>query len=820
MRQRFTLWVVLAMLGLGVFIPPISAQGQTTTRWKGTDVSTLTDGQEVFLYNVGTGRFMIHGGDWGVQGRLFYNDSGKMLKVYKSGENYYFDTGQTTQKDGIAKYLICNVPGICCGYDSAWQTNNGSTDATKTYTIIFDGDSGFRDWTFVPVETDDGTDTYYMYQTLGGDKYWMGAVYGDNWGNHDGDGYGYLVSLSSSYDKATWSQLQRFDGKDKSTPKDRVSSVDNSKTPHDYAETMVQIFNADTKVSIDDLYKWRVVTKEQLLATMTVSDMGDGLSTNLTYLINDRGFERNDFSFFYADSGWVANRFAEDVIYTTIGEGRYCYTWGYRAGNGDTSARTNNQEGTRTVEGENYNVPVRLKAQFDDKYHDGFNGKVEAKFGYLEFEGVGTVSTYITAPENGTGIYRISAYGFYQGGNEAYLFATTKNPADLTLDDINDPNVVSKSAALKEVSGYDKSNKGSYTRNPLTKVGVIGAGYDFVYDKTQYYRELEISINGNDKIYFGVVKLGATKSSSDDTTGSDGSRVNYYHDTDWVGADQFEITYLGTANPLWFDERETEYQEIADNVQYNNRAIRLHRTFELGQWNSFVYPMNLTAVQVRNAFGDGTQVAELLGPGNLSGNTGIIDFQSVPLPAEGAAIKAGHFYIIKPQNSPLASSEADPDEPGKLRTYYNMGDASFVKADLPTAVGVKECKNETEGESIYSHATYFNETSIPAGSYVLGKHKDTHVYNMYYLKTDTTIKGFRGWITETNQTTTPASSKRISINGIYDDTTSIDGMPVVNTRNDGNVVYDLSGRKVADSETMGRLSKGIYVANGKKWIVK
>lgn len=275
MRQRFTLWVVLAMLGLGVFIPPVSAQGQTTTRWQGTNVSDLADGQEVFLYNVGTGRFMIHGGDWGVQGRLFYNDSGKMLKVYKSGENYYFDTGQTTQKDGIAKYLICNVPGICCGYDSAWQTNNGSTDATKTYTIIFDGDSGYRDWTFVPVETDDGTDTYYMYQTLGGDKYWMGAVYGDNWGNHDGDGYGYLVSLSSSYDKATWSQLQRFDGENKSTLKNRVSSVANNKTPYDYAGTKVQIFNADTKVSIDDLYKWRVVTKEQLLATMTVSDMGD-----------------------------------------------------------------------------------------------------------------------------------------------------------------------------------------------------------------------------------------------------------------------------------------------------------------------------------------------------------------------------------------------------------------------------------------------------------------------------------------------------------------------------------------------------------------
>ena len=87
---------------------------------------------------------------------------------------------------------------------------------------------------------------------------------------------------------------------------------------------------------------------------------------------------------------------------------------------------------------------------------------------------------------------------------------------------------------------------------------------------------------------------------------------------------------------------------------------------------------------------------------------------------------------------------------------------------------------------------------------------------MYFLKSGTTIKGFRGWITDVNST---AASKKISINGIYDDTTSIDGMPVME-RADHNIIYDISGRKVGTTEEMKQLPKGIYMVNGKKWIVK
>lgn len=814
-----------------------SAEVSAQIRWTGSDVSKLSDGEEVFLYNVGTGRFLIHGGDWGTQGRLFYNDSGKKFKLIGTGLSRSIDTDMKTVKQSSTadKYLICNVPGITQGSDNGWTNNNPPTNSARTYTIVFDG--SLQNWVFTPIASSDGAYTYYMHQELRGNNYWMGAVYGDNWGNHDGDGYGYLISLSSSYDKATWSQLQRFDGNlEKSAQKDRVESVDNTITPAAYAETMVSIFNADTKVSIDDLYKWRIVTKDQLLATLNHSDAGDGLTTNLTYLINDRGFERNDYSFFEGDTqsmddAWKANPLKDVSVTPESGQGRYGYTWGYISGDGASSSLTNNQN-NRYVNNESYMTPVRLKAQFDDKNGDGFNGKVEAKFGYMEFEGVGTVSTYITVPKDednevdGTGIYRISAYGFYQGPNPAYFFATTKDPRDLTTADINNPNVVSLSSPMKQVSGYDKSNKGSYTRDPLTKVGVIGAGYDFVYDKTDYRREVQIKANAGQKIYFGVVKLAATKSTQ---SYSSGNRT-YYYDSDWVGADQFDIVYLGTENSIWFDERNINYyqnNDIDPNATYNNRAVRFHRTFAQGEWNSFVFPLPLTAVQVRQAFGDGTQVAVLHGLGTKSGNKEIIDFATVQLPAEGNAIEAGLMYIIKPQNGPLTSSEVDPHGEETYRTYYDLGNASFAGSALPATpddsywvsdVGIRE-----QGTvAVKAHATYFNGKEIPKGSYVLGRKRisdNEYKYNMFHLTSPTTIKGFRGWITD-DDSVLGAGAKPISINGVVDETDAIDGLTMDERLLQNGAIYDLSGRKVGAVANMSQLPKGLYIVNGKKYVVK
>ncbi len=836
-----------ALLVAGLMSSASVCAQSTETRWEGNIPSTSLNDKEVFLYNVGTGRFLVHGGDWGVQARLFYNDSGKLLtmrKVTGSGNNVTatFDTGQTTLKDGKqAHSLCCNIPGVTDGDD--WNDATGGSK-NKTYSVIMDGYSvawsvgqysgNDFPWHFVKVTDPDesGNNTYYMYNTHSNTNYYMGAVYGTNGplaegaAGHDGDDIGNLVKLSSSYDKVVWT-----------TYSPTGTTVD--PFTGNSMDTEVSIFNEETKVKIKKLYQWRIVTKEELLATLKSGDVGDGLSTNLTYLIDDRGFERNDFSFFEGTYGWNANTFT-DVNYQTSGEGRYLYTWGYVTGTAEGASRKTQYEDNSNSyynSRENYLKPVRLKAQFDGKASSNFSGKPEAKFGFMEFEGVGTVSTYITTPEHGTGVYRIAGYGFCQSenNNDAYFFATTRNPAELSKEEINAilngnedaPTDIVLSAPLIRKNGFDKSIPGTYgDRTYDNYTGVIKAGYDFVWNKSDYRRELEIFVEENNNVYFGVLKLEASK--SDRYTSG---RTNYYYDKDWVGADQFEIVYLGSQNAVWFDDRNNTYydnNDIVEDIKYKNRAVRFHRTFAQGQWNSFVFPMNLTAVQVRHAFGDGTKVAVLHGLGTLSGNKEIIDFKSIALPAEGAAITAGQMYIIKPKNGPLTSSENDPYDEGQYRTYYDMGNATFNSSDLPATpddsywVSDKGAGIGTAGGAtvaVKAHATYFNGKEIPAGSYVLGQHKTTKKYNMYYLTSKTTIKGFRGWITD-DDNVLRNQSKSISINGVFDETDAIDGLTMDERLLQNGAIYDLSGRKVGAVANMSQLPKGLYIVNGKKYVVK
>ena len=56
----------------------------TRRHWKGIDVTTVlnnpdfaTNGKKIYLYNVGTDRFIIEGGNWGMEGRLFHEDFGR-----------------------------------------------------------------------------------------------------------------------------------------------------------------------------------------------------------------------------------------------------------------------------------------------------------------------------------------------------------------------------------------------------------------------------------------------------------------------------------------------------------------------------------------------------------------------------------------------------------------------------------------------------------------------------------------------------------------------------------------------------------------------
>ena len=88
--KRFLMGTVLAAAGFAAM--PFTSYAQTSDRpsamrWKGADVNTLDE--EFLLYNVGTGKFMIAGGGWGVQGMMLYQDFGTMMDLVSNGNSTY-----------------------------------------------------------------------------------------------------------------------------------------------------------------------------------------------------------------------------------------------------------------------------------------------------------------------------------------------------------------------------------------------------------------------------------------------------------------------------------------------------------------------------------------------------------------------------------------------------------------------------------------------------------------------------------------------------------------------------------------------------------
>lgn len=939
---------------------------QDAIQWKGHVPSELAanGGTEVFLYNVGTGRFLVHGGDWGTQARLFANDNGKLLtiKYGAQGSNIIFDTGMTTQHGGqYANNLGCNIPKVTSADD--WGNSESCfTVIMDSKERIADGSASgtYRNWHFKQVSgTDDDVFTYYMYETISGKNYYMGAVYGMNSNNQDGDPNGTLAMLSSSYDKATWTTaVPETDTKYtcglKSIEQTYISGSSVQRSMNDD----VRIFGG-VEVELNKLYQWRLVTKEELLALVAENDQdtGSGLGVNLTYLIDDRGFERNDFSFFEGAQSWNAGTFTDDNLYTTEGEGRYRYTWGFLSGVKATSGKTLNTETTPiNVDGQNYKYPVRLKAQWDSK--------ANAKYGFMEFEGVGTSYTYIPVPDKGAGVYKISCYGFYQGPHEGYLFATTKDPTTLSIADMQKEAI----SALQQRTGLNKNNSAN----------VMTAGKVFAPATTAYQREVEITVKNGDNIYFGVCKFDATKSGVDASTSGTTTNVyyfsttvngtpyylkasedgavsvvtskseatqwqtytyqegyapyiyctfngtqywlryengtprigtstnssstsfrviyydsainayrfnsnidvylqytnnslnwasntnstgvfagsqeqvtsggtSYYHDTDWVGADQFQITYMGT-DPVMFDEDEESLDYLKDNgsdKEYINQTVRLHREFIKDQWNTFVFPLDLSADQVRNGFGDETRLAEVVDLGLYTRRADCIDFCIVPLPVEGKAVTGGKLYLIKPQNDPQTTSDG--------KTYYNLGRQSFNTADFEgiekVHYGVAEgddilyrddnrngvttfaCYYRTSGYDQISGNTVTNPSAIengvyvPKHSYVIGQNADKTQAALYWIKNNMKVKGFRGWLVDGDKTGSTNSAK-FYLGGIFEDSSEVSGIGIQTMEGNAakmisNGVFDLSGRKVATSaEQMETLPKGMYIVNGKKYIVK
>lgn len=272
--KRFLMGTVLAVVGFAAM--PFTSYAQTSDRpsamrWKGADVTTLNE--EFLLYNVGTGKFMIAGGGWGIQGMMLYQDFGTMMSLVHNDNNTYV-IKSNVENAGYenAKYLGINYPG----YTSAGKWGDSNTFGPIMEAQINGTDYGRygRAWTFERVGGLEDNFVYNMKETLTNTsrrdlELYMGASYGENPEKGPAGGYDVFVG-----DTATFTTTAAFN-----------STFASGKEKAAY-------------------YQWILVPKSEMVDVYNKSkEAGGGLNANFTYLVTDPLFDRNHGKF----SAWTDN---------------------------------------------------------------------------------------------------------------------------------------------------------------------------------------------------------------------------------------------------------------------------------------------------------------------------------------------------------------------------------------------------------------------------------------------------------------------------------------------------------------------------------
>lgn len=249
---------------------------------------------------------------------------------------------------------------------------------------------------------------------------------------------------------------------------------------------------------------------------------------------------------------------------------------------------------------------------------------------------------------------------------------------------------------------------------------------------------------------------------------------------------------------LVLDEDET----LDDKRSLNNATMVFHRTFTTGKWNSLILPVDMTAEQVKAAFGEEAKVARF---NRLEAKWIYFDMQT----DNNLHIEKNVPYIIKPTKQPTA-----------VNRNYNVGGEKTKHIDglVYTVTGIgytdqtatlqHDDRDNTNG--MIHYGSYENPTVVPANSYILHNSGD-----MVHTAVDhKNIKSYRTWLRETNP-----SGETLQMRVEQNDGPSTGIKVIEETAKNANAVYNVNGMRMNSSNT-DNLPKGVYIINNKKVVIK
>ena len=261
-------------------------------------------------------------------------------------------------------------------------------------------------------------------------------------------------------------------------------------------------------------------------------------------------------------------------------------------------------------------------------------------------------------------------------------------------------------------------------------------------------------------------------------------------------------TINGSDNLLVLDEDKT----LDVTKSYTGAKMLLRRTFTKNAtndkkgWNSIILPVDMTAAQVKEAFGDDVQMAEFRA---LEDNW--IKFATVAVTGDNVVLKKNTPYIIYPTKQPLGNY-----------SYTVDGVTQILNGPVYVANGINyddqtsELEHTVDGIGMTYTGSYSNPTTVSDDSYMFSKGDLIHTIKSH------DVKAYRCWLKEDMHT---GKMLMFSINGNGIGGTT--GIHVIeeNKQNTNTGIYNLGGVRM-NTNNVDKLPKGVYIVNNKVVVKK
>lgn len=223
----------------------------------------------------------------------------------------------------------------------------------------------------------------------------------------------------------------------------------------------------------------------------------------------------------------------------------------------------------------------------------------------------------------------------------------------------------------------------------------------------------------------------------------------------------------------------------------NNATVTLTKPLTANVWNAICLPFSMTEQQVRNAFGKDVRIAE---------------FKKVDESGKKAVASFGmHYYQLITAGKPCLI------KPSIVSDTYNI---EGVTIDAENALTIADSNKKFNFVGTYA------PTTMPVNSHFLGSNDG----KLYYITANKEISGLKAFFQPVSTSNAKLSIAFDSTDNDFDNnTTGIEAIKDYMDQDAANSsankgIYNINGQFMGTNPAI--LPQGIYVKNGKKFIVK